>query len=560
MELELRINGVIKSLEGAPNESLMTVLRQEGYYSVKHGCETGECGACTVLVDGVPRPSCVMLAAQAGGCTLTTVESLGSARKLHPLQEAFVDTGAIQCGFYTPGMVLSAHALLKGNPRPSEEEVRDALSGNLCRCTGYVKPVQAVMRAAAILRGESVAPISRPGSTENFKPWDPGRSPHEHAEYGAGSPGEGSISDSTAGKDAPTTGEDTFGGGGTATLVDVRTATDLSIVGKPERKVDAVKLVTGKPAFVDDIELRDMLHGRLLAGPHAHAIIRNIDASKARALPGVHAVLTYKDVPRVPYTTPGQSWPEPGPHDQYCLDTRVRFVGDRVAAVAAETPEIAEQALDLIEVDYEVLPALLDSRKSTDPNAPRIHPEPESYRIHDASRNLAAHLHAEIGDVERGFAESDLVVEGEYIVPQVQQTPIENHIVITYWDEDDRLVVRTSTQVPYHVRRIIAPVIGLPPRRIRVIKPRIGGGFGVKQEVLIEDICALLTIVTDHPVKLEFSRAEEFRSSRSRHPQILRMKTGVKRDGTIVANSMTVLANTGAYGRHAMTVQSNTGS
>ena len=145
MELELRINGVIKSLEGAPNESLMTVLRQEGYYSVKHGCETGECGACTVLVDGVPRPSCVMLAAQAGGCTLTTVESLGSARKLHPLQEAFVDTGAIQCGFCTPGMVLSAHALLKSNPHPTEEEVRDALSGNLCRCTGYVKPVQAVL-------------------------------------------------------------------------------------------------------------------------------------------------------------------------------------------------------------------------------------------------------------------------------------------------------------------------------------------------------------------------------------------------------------------------------
>jgi len=203
---------------------------------------------------------------------------------------------------------------------------------------------------------------------------------------------------------------------------------------------------------------------------------------------------------------------------------------------------------------------VLDLRKAMDPDAPRIHPEPESYRIHDASRNIAAHLHAEVGDVESGFAESDLIVEGEYIVPQVQQTPIENHIVITYWDEDDRLVVRTSTQVPYHVRRIIAPVIGLSPRRIRVIKPRIGGGFGVKQEVLLEDICALLTIATDRPVKLEYSRAEEFRSSRSRHPQIIRMKTGVKRDGTLVANSMKLIANTGAYGGHSLTVQSNTGS
>ncbi len=563
MELELRINGVVKSLDVAPNESLLSVLRQEGYFSVKHGCETGECGACTVLVDGVPRPSCVMLAGQAGGCTLITVESLAgrgqaiAPTRLHPLQEAFVDTGAIQCGFCTPGMVLSAYALLQQNPNPTEEEVRDALSGNLCRCTGYVKPVQAVLRAAAVLRGEKVASISRPGSDENFKAWDPGRSPLEHAEYGTGQGDEGG----SAGREQPDSfKEDDSSGRGTATMVDTRVSTDLSIVGKPERKVDAIKLVTGKPAFVDDIDLRGMLHARLLTSPHAHAIIRAIDATGARALPGVHAVLTYKDVPRIPYTTAGQSWPEPGPHDQYCLDNRVRFVGDRVAAVAAETPEIAELALNLISVDYEVLPALLDPRQAMDPDAPRIHPEPESYRIHDAARNIAAHLHAEVGDVERGFAESDLVVEGEYIVPQVQQTPIENHIVITYWDEDDRLVVRSSTQVPYHVRRIIAPVIGLPPRRIRVVKPRIGGGFGGKQEVLLEDICSLLTIATNRPVKLELSRAEEFRSSRSRHPQILHMKTGVKRDGTLVANSMTLLANTGAYGTHSLTVQSNTGS
>src|SRR5579884_37556 len=555
MELELRINGVIKSLDCAPNESLMTLLRKEGYFSVKHGCETGECGACTVLVDGVPRPSCVMLAAQAGGCTITTVESLGNARKLHAIQEAFIDTGAIQCGYCTPGMVLSAYALLKNNASPGEDEVRDALSGNLCRCTGYVKPVQAVLRAAAVLRGETVAPISRPGSGEKFKPWDPGRSPLEHAEHGANPPDDGTF---FGGKDRPAGGAQ--GEGGVATMVETRAETDLRVVGKPERKVDAVKLVTGKPAYVDDIDLRDMLHARLLTSPHAHAIIRDIDVSQAKALPGVHAVLTYKDVPRIPYTTAGQSWPEPGPHDQYVLDNRVRFVGDRVAAVAAETPEIAEQALRLIQVDYEVLPPVLDPRHAMDPDAPRIHPEPESYRIHDASRNLAAYIEAEVGDVERGFAESDLVVEGEYIVPQVQQTPIENHITITYWDEDDRLVVRTSTQVPYHVRRIIAPVIGLPPRRIRVIKPRIGGGFGVKQEVLIEDICALLTIATNRPVKLEYSRADEFRSSRSRHPQIIRMKTGVKRDGTMIANSMTVLANTGAYGTHSLTVQSNTGS
>src|SRR6266513_4767017 len=224
MELKLRINWMIKSLDVASNESLMTVLRQEGYYSVKHGCETGECGACTVLVDDMPRPGCVTLAAQVGGCTLTTVESLGSARKLHPLQEAFIDTGAIQCGFCTPGMVLSAHALLKRNPTPTEDEIRDALSGNLCRCTGYVKPVQAIQRAAAILRGEKMAPISLPDSGGNFQPWDPGRSPLEYPDHGASVQGNDSGSAGVSGEKDQSSQDDGSSGGGTATLVGTRVA------------------------------------------------------------------------------------------------------------------------------------------------------------------------------------------------------------------------------------------------------------------------------------------------------------------------------------------------
>jgi putative selenate reductase molybdopterin-binding subunit len=577
MELELSINGVIESLEVAPNESLLTVLRRKGYYSVKHGCETGECGACAVLIDGVPRPSCVTLAAQAGGCSLTTalqpprllstaktdptngeklnqpstpVEAdhadgnplsgssdfvLDHTHRLHPLQEAFIEEGAIQCGFCTPGMLLTASALLKSNPSPSEEEVRDALSGNLCRCTGYVKPVQAILRAAAVMRGEVVAPLSNQTVLH---------ASHEGVDREVDAAGLAYQSPSRS---------------GTATLVE-SSFPESSLIGQSAWKIDAIKLATGRAAFVDDIELRDLLYARILTSPHAHALIRDIDVSEARALPGVHAVLTYKDIPRIPFTSAGQSWPEPGPHDQYALDNRVRFVGDRVAAVAAETPEIAEQALMLIKVDYEVLPAIFDPRLATSDQAPKLHPEPESYHIHDAAQNIAAQLHAEVGDVERGFSQSDLIVEGEYVVPQVQQVPLENHIAITYWDEDERLVVRTSTQVPYHVRRIIAPVIGLPLRRIRVVKPRVGGSFGVKQEVVVEDLCALLTIATNHPVRLEYSRAEEFRSSRSRHAQIIRMKTGVKRDGTIVANAMTLIANTGAYGTHALMVQRNTGA
>jgi putative selenate reductase molybdopterin-binding subunit len=232
-----------------------------------------------------------------------------------------------------------------------------------------------------------------------------------------------------------------------------------------------------------------------------------------------------------------------------------------VAMVAAETPEIAEKALALIDVEYEVLPAILDSRESMKPGAVRIHDEPEYVNFADSNpeKNLAAEIRIDIGDVEKGFAEADEIFEAEYEVPKVQQAHIEPHVCVTYWDEDDRLVIRTSTQVPFHVRRMLAPVLNLPVKRIRVIKPRIGGGFGGKQEVLMEDVPAHLTIATKRPVLYEFTREEEFIGSRSRHPMKVRMKTGVKRDGTITANAMYALSDTGAYGCHALTVTGNTG-
>jgi putative selenate reductase molybdopterin-binding subunit len=304
-----------------------------------------------------------------------------------------------------------------------------------------------------------------------------------------------------------------------------------------------------------------MLYARVLRSPHAHARIKSIDASKARELKGVAAVLTWQDIPRVVYSTAGQSDPIPGPLDAFSLDHKVRFVGDRVAMVAAESPEIAEQALRLIDVEYEILPSILDSRDAMKPDAIRIHDEPEYVNFADSNpeKNLAAHIRIDIGDVEKGFAEADEIFEAEYEVPKVQQAHIEPHVCVTYWDEDDRLVIRTSTQVPFHVRRMLAPVLNLPVKRIRVIKPRIGGGFGGKQEVLMEDVPAHLTIATRRPVIYEYSREEEFIGARSRHPMKVKMKTGVKRDGTITANSMYALSDTGAYGCHALTVTGNTG-
>ena len=542
MNITLKVNGIEHAIDTAPATTLLAALRGLGYHGVKFGDEGNLSGADTVLLNGKPVNAGALLAAQAEGHDIATIEALGEHPEqgwkttdgLHPLQKAFVETGAIQCGYCTPAQILAAKALLEKNPNPSEAEVREAISGVLCRCTGYLKPVQAVMKAAAEMRGDT--PLDW-----NSINWD-----------------FGTPKDDSPQNDAPASN---------LTGVQVRPKVVVTpetqtwqTVGKPEIKLDAVKLVQGKPAFAADFEKRGLLHAKVLHSPHAHALIKNIDASKALALEGVAAVLTWKDLPRVVYSTAGQSDPIPGPLDAFSLDKKVRFVGDRVAFVAAESPEIAEKALSLIEVEYEVLTPILDSRQAM--GSPiRIHDEPEYVNFADSNpeKNLAAHIRIDIGDVEKGFAEADEIFEAEYEVPKVQQAHIEPHVCVTYWDEDDRLVIRTSTQVPFHVRRMLAPVLGLPVKRIRVIKPRIGGGFGGKQEVLMEDVAAHLTIATKRPVIYEYTREEEFIAARSRHPMRVRMKTGVKKDGTITANSMYALSDTGAYGCHALTVTGNTG-
>ena len=326
-------------------------------------------------------------------------------------------------------------------------------------------------------------------------------------------------------------------------------------------KVDGIKLVTGKPIYTDDIDIKGLLHCKLLHSPHAHARIKNIDVSKAKALDGVVDVATYKDITnRVQYTTAGQGPPEPSPKDTFLLDNKMRFIGDKVAAVVAETREIAEEALGLIDVEWEILPALLDPEKSMDPDSPKVHETPAPNGISTPEKNIAAQIEATDGDMEKGFSESDIIVEHRYDSPYVQGCPMEPHITITYIDEDNRLVVRTSTQVPWHVRRIVSTACGIPVQRIRVIKPRIGGGFGHKQDIVTEDICAFMTLRTNRPVKLELTRKEELAMSRARHPEILWVKTGVRKDGKLMANSMKMLANTGAYGNHCLTVPNNTGT
>ncbi len=554
MDIHLTINGENKTFVCHPGDSLLRVLRREGYFSVRYGSETGETGAAAVLMDGELVSSDILLAAQAAGHHIETVEGLSHGTDLHPIQEVFMRTGAIQSGYATPAMVLATKALLAKTPNPTEAQVRDALSGIIDRETGYVKPVQAVLEAAAILRGEAptaiepnvIKPITLPGQDfgdliRRMGGGEPESGPDETPELAGGGP-----STATQRIVLPK-------------FVVAPEAPPLQVVGKSEVKVDALKLVKGNAAFTDDVEMRGMLYARLLTSPHAHARILDIDDSEARALPGVRAVIHYKNVPRVRYASGGQSYPNPKPYDQVSFDNKVRHVGDRVAAVAAETIEIAEEAVKRIRVSYEVLPAVFDENEAIRDGAPVLHDEPDMEGAYDAAHNISHHIHAATGNVEKGFGQAELIFENTYRVHQVQQVPIEPHIAIAYWDADERLVIRSSTQVPFHVRRMVAPLLGLPVKRIRVIKPRIGGGFGAKQEMLIDDIVGHLAIATHRPVRLELNRAEEFMSSRTRHPQTITYKTGVNRDGTLVAMQMKVIGNTGPYGTHGLTVQTVTG-
>jgi putative selenate reductase molybdopterin-binding subunit len=548
MEITLNINGRSEMINASPTDNLRDALRGAGYYSARYGSDDGSTGASAIIVDGKLVNSTTMVVGQVVDHQIETIEGLTQhVGELHPIQKAFIETGAIQSGYATPAMILAAKALLDHNLNPSKAEVRNALSGVLCRETGYVKPVEAILRAARYLRGEDVEPYEGPEMVD--------------ASYLVEMP------PADEGGDAELAGPDSASGSShvstqTISQTDILLQSQVpetAVVGKPETKVDAIKLAKGNPAFVDDIEMRGMLHAKLLTSPHAHARIVEIDDSQALALPGVRAVVHYKNVDRVKYASGGQSYPNPPPLDQVSFDNKVRYVGDRVAAVAADTLEIAEEAINLIDVEYELLPAVFDENDAIKPGAPVIHDETDTEDIHDASHNIVHHIEAEVGNVEQGFDESDLVFEYQYYVHQVHATPIEPHIAISWWDSDERMVIRSSTQVPFHVRRMIAPLLGLPAGQIRVIKPRIGGGFGVKQEMLIEDVVGHLTKATGRPVRLELNRSEEFRSSRTRHPQTITWKTGMMSDGTLHSQKFTVVANTGAFGTHGLTVQTVTG-
>jgi probable selenate reductase molybdenum-binding subunit len=328
-------------------------------------------------------------------------------------------------------------------------------------------------------------------------------------------------------------------------------------------KIDALQLALGKDSFVADFAPNNSLIVKMLWSPHPHARIKSIDVSAAEKMPGVRAVLWHGNVPRIVHCTAGQGFPEPSPYDTFMFDRKVRFVGDRVAAVAAETEQQAVAALAAIRVDYELLKPVFTLDEAMAPGAPVIHDEPEAHVpipiVYEPKKNLVAHISCEAGSFKKGMEAADFTFDDHYETPYAQHCPIEPYTSMAQIASSGRIVITTSTQVPFHCRRIVAQTLGIPVQKIRVIKPRIGGGFGCKQEVLLEDVVAMFALRTGRAVLWRFDREETFRTGRTRHPFRIRLRTGVKKDGTITAIALECINNTGAYGGHGLTVVSCSG-
>ncbi|MFJ7775863.1 molybdopterin-dependent oxidoreductase [Streptomyces yangpuensis] len=467
------VNGKNFDETPAPGQCLRTFLRALGHFGVKKGCDAGDCGACTVWIDGAPVHSCITPAFRAEGHEVTTIEGMGSPGSLHPMQRQFRDAPGFQCGFCTAGMIMTSATFTEAQ----KADLPRALKGNLCRCTGY--------------RG---------------------------------------IEDAVKG------------------VVGIEDAAPGKAVGTSVAAPAADDVVTGRAEFTMDVRMDGMLHLKVLHSPHAHARIVSIDRSAALAVPGVHRVYTWEDVPRRRYTTAIHTDHLVDPDDTYILDDTVRFVGQRVAAVLADTVGAAEEGCRRLVVTYEQLPAVFDPEAAMADGAPQLHGSEDPF-VRDPVHNVLLELHSHIGDVDAGFAAADVIHEGTYFSPRVQHAHLETHGSIA-WMEDGRLNVRTSSQSPSIAKVKLAYLFALRPDQLRVFCKRMGGGFGGKQEVISEDLAALATLDTGRPVCFEYTREEEFTTASPRHPMSLTVRLGAKSDGTLTALQVRNVSNTGAYGNH----------
>lgn len=471
------INGVPTDVTPRPGQCLRTMLREHDHFEVKKGCDAGDCGACSVLVDGEPVHSCIFPAFRAANRSVTTVAGLGTPDDLHPMQSRFVEAAGFQCGFCTAGMIVTASTLTEGDL----DELPERLKGNLCRCTGY--------RA---------------------------------------------VSDAVCG------------------VVNTEKSVDGPACGRSLAAPASTRIVTGTEPYTLDHTPPGLLHASVLGSPHAHARIVSIDTSAAEQVPGVQLILTAKDSPRTAFSTARHDRRVDDPDDTHVIDTVVRFIGQRVAIVVAESVAAAEEGCRALVVEYAVLPAVFDPESALAHDAPKIHGDKDATaRIADPSRNLVAELHGSTGDVDAGVRDAAAVVTGRWTTQRIQHVHLETHGTIGWLDETGKLNLRTSTQVPFLVRDEICEIFGLARDRVRVFTARVGGGFGGKQELLTEDVVALAVLRTGRPVQFEFTRTDEFTVSPCRHPFRVDVTAAASADGILTALSIDVLTDAGAYGNHS---------
>jgi xanthine dehydrogenase molybdenum-binding subunit len=506
--LNLTVNGVAHTLDIPAGRFLAEVLRYDlGLTGTKIGCNEAECGACTVIVNGRSVNSCIYPAFKAQNTEVLTIEGVAATwqspnlpisqsqemeqwsdseiEELHPLQQAFVQHGATQCGFCTPGFIMQAKTLLDANPDPTDDEIKHCLKDTYCRCTGYVSIVNAVKAAAEKMR---TGHLPEPVLPDHVEP--------------------------------------------------------LTHIGRAIPRPDAVEKVTGKAMYADDYQFANTLYGATLRSEHPHARILNIDASAALALPGVHCVLTQKDIPgELRHGLVEYDWPAFAGGDY-----PARYVGDPIALVVAESDELAHDALRLVKVDYEVLPVVTDPVMARQPGAPVLHPDrPDG--------NLLKHIKVRHGDIEAGFAAADVIVERTYRTPMTEHAFLEPECSVAVpagWNDPrygphDKLTIYVGSQIPYADRDQVARCLGIPKEAVRIKGAVMGGGFGGKEDIAGQFHAALAAQVTGRPVKVLYTREESLRFHPKRHATIIRIKTGAKRDGTLTAVEAELYGDSGAY-------------
>jgi selenium-dependent xanthine dehydrogenase len=475
-DITLTVNGKIHTLPAKPGEMLAALLRERlNLTGTKIGCEEAECGTCTVLIDGEPALSCVYPAARANGKDIVTVEGLAQNGKLHALQEAFIQHGAVQCGFCIPGQLMTSYALLKRNPNPSQEEIRYALKDTLCRCAGYPTIENSILAAAHSLKtGEPIKPPKIQLSAEKHQ-----------------------------------------------------------VIGQIVERPDAEDKVTGYAKFSDDLKFDRMLYAAAKRCGIPHGFLRKLDISKARELPGVVAVLTAEDIPgEHNHGLVIYDWPA-----IVGMNERVRYVGDSVAIVAAETQEIAEQAVRLIDAEFEPQPIISDPVQARQAGVPDLH----------KSGNLLKHIKVRKGNMEQGFAEADVVMEHVFHTAITEHAFLEPECSIAVPLKNGRMEIYVGSQIPYQDREQVARILGWPQDRIRVVGQLMGGGFGGKEDIAGQVHAALLANVTGHPVKLLFDRHESLLVHPKRHATQIRVKIGAKKNGCLTAVDTELYGDTGAY-------------